>query len=244
MDFAIPATRIFQFFVIVRLSVNPTWRNMIAHKPLLAVTLALLLSGCSCVDTNNSTNAPKDLNEMPNKDNPKESALGSGRMQVAMGDPMKEGSSKVAEAIVHVRPVKGGKPQGTVKFIRVPGGVRVVADITGLTPGKHGIHVHEHGDCGGDDASHAGAHFNPTNTKHGGPDSDERHVGDLGNVTADASGVAHYDYIDHVISLEGKNSIVGRSLVIHAGEDDFTTQPTGNSGGRIGCGVIEAVSSR
>ena len=219
---------------------------MIARNQLFAFAVSLLLTGCSCVDStkSNSKDAPKDLNEMPN-DNTKQTSFENARVQVAMGDPMKDAAgSKVREAIVHVHPVKGGNPKGTVKFIRVPGGVRVIADITGLSPGKHGFHVHEHGDCGGDAASHAGGHFNPTNSKHGGPDSDDRHAGDLGNVTAEANGVAHYDYIDHMISFEGKDSIIGKSIVIHADEDDFKTQPTGNSGARIACGIIEAVPSK
>jgi Cu-Zn family superoxide dismutase len=128
-----------------------------------------------------------------------------------------------------------------VTFTKVKGGVQIIADIDGLTPGKHGFHVHEFGDCG-KNGDAAGAHFNPTNQKHGGPDSPERHVGDFGNLEANSHGHAHYERIDKLIQLEGKNSIIGRSIMIHADEDDFTTQPTGASGARIGCGVIEIES--
>lgn len=127
---------------------------------------------------------------------------------------------------------------GTVTFMQQQNGVRIIADVAGLTPGKHGFHIHEHGDCSAADASSAGGHFNPTNTKHGGPDSEERHAGDLGNLDADKSGFAHYDRVDTVISLQGPNSIIGKSIVIHADEDDLKTDPAGKSGPRIGCGVI------
>jgi Cu-Zn family superoxide dismutase len=121
-------------------------------------------------------------------------------------------------------------------------GIQIVADLDGLSPGSHGFHIHEKGDCSGDDASLAGGHFNPTNAKHGGPDSAERHVGDLGNVIADKNGHAHYERLDKIISLKGPNSIIGRSVVIHSKEDDYKTQPAGNSGERIACGVIKIFS--
>lgn len=128
---------------------------------------------------------------------------------------------------------------GTVTFTATPSGVQIVANLTGLTPGEHGFHIHEKGDCSAPDFSSAGGHFNPTNSRHGGPDSPERHVGDLGNLVADANGHAHYERLDSVIQLAGDATIIGRSVVIHEKPDDFTTQPTGNSGSRIGCGVIK-----
>jgi Cu-Zn family superoxide dismutase len=145
----------------------------------------------------------------------------------------------VTKAVAVLKPTEGNKVQGTVTFTTVEGGVLVVADVYNLTPGKHGFHVHEHGDCSAHDASSAGGHFNPGKTKHGGPDSAERHAGDLGNLEADKDGKAHYSRVDKMITLNGSDSIVTRSVVVHAGEDDFVTQPTGNSGPRIACGVIE-----
>jgi Cu-Zn family superoxide dismutase len=136
-------------------------------------------------------------------------------------------------------PTKGSKVTGSATFTLVDGGVAISADVYGLTPGKHGFHVHEHGDCSSADGSSAGGHFNPLGTRHGGPDSAERHAGDLGNLVADASGHAHYERLDKVITLEGRNSIVGRSLVVHASSDDLISQPAGNAGGRLACGVIE-----
>lgn len=144
----------------------------------------------------------------------------------------------VRKAVAKVRAVKNYEIQGSVVFTQVDGGVQIMADVEGLSPGAHGFHVHEFGDCSGHGAA-AGGHFNPTKSKHGGPDSLERHVGDLGNLIADDKGQAHYERIDKLISLEGPHSIVGRSIVIHANPDDFVTQPTGASGDRIACGVIE-----
>ena len=147
----------------------------------------------------------------------------------------------VSEATALVQPAKGQSVSGKVTFRQVSGGVEVIADIEGLTPGKHGFHIHEKGDCSAPDFASAGGHFNPDGKKHGGPDSPERHIGDLGNLYADAQGKAHYERVDSYLKLNGDNSIIGRSIVIHAKPDDYTTQPTGNSGDRIGCGLIQAV---
>lgn len=142
-----------------------------------------------------------------------------------------------ARAIIN--PTKNNRVQGVVTFTKVEDGVLIVADIENLEPGKHGFHIHEFGDCSAPDGSSAGGHFNPKNTKHGAPDAIERHAGDLGNLAADERGRAHYRRVDKVITLEGESTIIGRSVIIHANEDDFKTQPTGNAGGRVGCGVIE-----
>lgn len=134
----------------------------------------------------------------------------------------------------------GSQVTGTVTFTKVGDEVQMVADITGLTPGKHGFHIHEKGDCSAADASSAGAHFNLTAThKHGGPATADRHEGDLGNIEADASGKAHLDWKGKM-SLSGANSIIGKSVVVHEKEDDLKTDPSGNSGARQACGAIEA----
>jgi superoxide dismutase, Cu-Zn family len=148
-------------------------------------------------------------------------------------------SAAPSRGISIVHPTVGNKVTGTVTFTPVADGVQVHAEIAGLTPGKHGFHIHEFGDCSAADASSAGAHFNPTNQPHAGPDAASRHEGDMGNVEADASGNAKLDYVDHQISLanDGKSAI-GRSVVVHAKADDLKTQPSGDSGVRIACGVI------
>ncbi len=149
-------------------------------------------------------------------------------------------ATSITQAVVTINPTKGNQARGSVTFTQVEGGVKVTANIQGLTPGKHGFHIHEFGDCSADDASSAGGHFNPTHTKHGGPDSAERHAGDLGNIVADATGKASYERVDKVIKLNGEDTIVGRSVIVHANPDDYVTQPTGNAGARVGCGIIIA----
>jgi Cu-Zn family superoxide dismutase len=152
-----------------------------------------------------------------------------------------EFENNVIEAKSKVFPTKGNEARGEVFFTVIPEGVRIVADFEGLTPGEHGFHIHDKGDCSAADASSAGGHFNPSNSKHGGPESLEKHAGDLGNLTADEQGRAHFEWTTTQITLNGENSIIGRSVVIHADVDDFATQPAGNSGSRVGCGVIEAI---
>lgn len=148
---------------------------------------------------------------------------------------------KYIKAKVLLKPTKGNEVTGEVTFVETDKGVHVVADVDGLKQGKHGFHIHENGDCSAPDGSSAGGHFNPKKALHGGPESAERHVGDLGNVVADDKGHGHYERDDFVITLKGENSIIGRSVVVHSDADDFKTQPTGNSGGRLACGIIEEV---
>jgi Cu-Zn family superoxide dismutase len=148
------------------------------------------------------------------------------------------------EAVATLEPTEGNQVSGTVRFVAEGNTVRVIAEITGLTPGKHGFHIHEKGDCSAPDGSSAGGHFNPTGMPHGSPDAEQHHVGDLGNLTADASGKATLDRAFAFLSLDGENSIVGRGLIVHAGADDLKTQPTGNAGARVACGVITATAGK
>ena len=141
-------------------------------------------------------------------------------------------------AVADLSPTAGNTVRGTVTFTPEAGGVRIIAELAGLTPGEHGFHIHETGDCSALDAASAGDHFNPAGAAHGAPDAPVRHVGDLGNVTADASGNARYDRVDARLSLEGEHSVVGRAIVVHTGADDLTSQPAGNAGSRAACGVI------
>ena len=148
------------------------------------------------------------------------------------------GTSGITKAVAVLHPTKGHAVSGLVTFTVVENGVRVVADVTGLTPGKHGFHIHEYGDCSSEDGSSAGGHFNPAGMPHAMPSSDMRHVGDLGNVEVDSEGKAHLDYVDRVISFTGQNSVIGRGVIVHEKEDDLKTQPTGAAGARVACGVI------
>lgn len=147
---------------------------------------------------------------------------------------------RVTHAIAVVHPTQGHTASGTVRFITVPNGVRVIAEITGLSPnGVHGFHVHEWGDCSAPDATSAGSHYNPDGHPHGGPHDTVRHAGDFGNLQADAQGNAKLDMVFDNISVAGiRNPVIGRSVIVHVKADDLKSQPTGDAGGRIGCGVI------
>src|SRR5947199_8569925 len=147
----------------------------------------------------------------------------AGLIALAQTPAAKSATSSKGISVLH--PTAGNKVSGTVTFTPVADGVQVHAEITGLTPGKHGFHVHEFGDCSAVDASSAGAHFNPTNQPHAGPDTGARHEGDMGNVEADASGGAKLDYVDRQISLTNDaKSVIGRSVVVHAKRDALKTQ--------------------
>nr|CAH7715060.1 unnamed protein product [Callosobruchus chinensis] len=132
---------------------------------------------------------------------------------------------------------------GNIKFVKEDKGVHIEGEIRGLSPGKHGFHIHNLGNIG-PGCTGAGPHFNPHNKTHGGPTDENRHVGDLGNVVADASGVAKISFIDNIIDLQGNHCILGRAVVVHEKEDDLgkggndESLKTGNAGGRLACGVI------
>jgi superoxide dismutase, Cu-Zn family len=143
-----------------------------------------------------------------------------------------------ARALAVLMPTAGSTASGTVTFTVVDGGVRVSAHVEGLAAGDHGFHVHEFGDCSAPDATSAGGHFNPGGAPHAGPDAVARHVGDLGNLTADTQGMASYDRVDPAIRLDGPHGVIGRAVIVHAAPDDLATQPTGGAGARLACGVI------
>lgn len=147
-------------------------------------------------------------------------------------------NSDLLSAVCILYPTEGNETSGIVKFTQTPEGIKIVADVNGLTPGKHGFHIHEFGDCSRLDGKSAGGHFNPDGKKHGAPNSEERHVGDLGNLLANEEGKAYYEMIDSYISFSGPHSIIGRAIIVHSGEDDLISQPTGNAGARLACGVI------
>jgi Cu-Zn family superoxide dismutase len=132
--------------------------------------------------------------------------------------------------------------EGTVRFRESGGNLLANVEVRGLAPNsEHGFHVHEKGDCSAPDASSAGGHFNPTSQPHGLPGSNAHHVGDMKNLRADANGVVKTEVPFTGMTLAaGPNSVVGRSVVVHRDPDDYTSQPAGNSGPRIACGVIVA----
>lgn len=144
-------------------------------------------------------------------------------------------------AVAALEARSGSQVSGTVEFTPTAGGVRVHANVAGLTPGEHGFHIHESGDCSAADAMSAKGHFNPAGKPHGHHGGAERHAGDMPNLVADAAGKASLVAEVPLLSLtEGPDNIVGRSVVVHADPDDYKSQPAGNSGKRIACGTIKA----
>lgn len=155
-----------------------------------------------------------------------------------------EGSmnDSVTKAMATLNPTEGNQVSGTVTFTQESEGVRVVVNLRGFGgAGMHGFHIHEFGDCSAADGTSAGGHFNPEGVAHAGPDAEKRHVGDLGNLSADENGVATADFVDTMLALSGPHSILGRGVIVHAEADDLTSQPTGAAGARLACGVVEAV---
>ncbi len=134
----------------------------------------------------------------------------------------------------------GSAVSGKVSFSEAGGKLRVEATVAGLLPGEHGFHIHEAGDCSAPDASSAKGHFNPAGKAHGHHAGSERHGGDMPNLQANGAGEARFSGEISGLSLGGATGVVGRSVVIHADPDDYKSQPAGNSGKRIACGVIVA----
>jgi len=149
---------------------------------------------------------------------------------------------EAARATAALQPTKGSKAFREATFEQVGDKVRVIVFAQGLKPGaEHGFHIHEAGDCGSGDGMSAKGHFNPHGKPHGDPKSAERHAGDLPSLKAGKDGRARIDATVDAISIgQGAGNIVGRGLIIHADPDDYKTQPTGNAGARIACGVIKA----
>ena len=147
-------------------------------------------------------------------------------------------SGRGAMAMANLNPSEGQTAKGTVHFQdQGEGLVEVVVDLTGVPPGEHGFHVHDKGDCG-NNGQNAGGHFNPTNMVHGAPDAQSHHAGDFGNVTAGANGEVHARFETHSVTVkEGAMSVVGHAVVLHGNPDDLVSQPAGNAGPRIACGV-------
>lgn len=150
-----------------------------------------------------------------------------------------QSSDAATKATAQLQSKSDSKVQGSVIFEKVSAGTLVRAEVKGLKPGgTHGFHVHEKGDCSAKDAASAGDHFNPTKEPHGGATAEHRHLGDLENLVADKNGLAKYERTFPEAELSVA-SLTGRSVVVHEKADDLKTQPSGDSGARIGCGVIK-----
>lgn len=145
-----------------------------------------------------------------------------------------------AAATANLQPTRGNTASGTVRFVQNGDQMRVTGEVTGLKPGaEHGFHIHEKGDCSSGDGMSTGGHFNPVASAHGQHGQGAHHVGDLPSLKADAQGVAKIDFTATSLTLKpGATSILDKGLIVHRDPDDYKTQPTGNSGPRVACGVI------
>jgi Cu-Zn family superoxide dismutase len=149
------------------------------------------------------------------------------------------------EAVAQIAPTQGNTGTGSLALSPSGEGVHISGAIQGLKPdAEFGFHVHEKGDCSAPDGSSAGGHFNPAQAQHGNPTGGAHHAGDMVNIKSNAEGVAQVDTTATGTTLHGDPStdIMGKAIVVHESPDDYTTQPSGNSGKRVACGVISAGS--
>jgi Cu-Zn family superoxide dismutase len=146
-----------------------------------------------------------------------------------------------AKATATIESKSGSKVTGKATFTELPsGGTKVEVWIENATPGSHGLHIHEKGDCSAPDATSAGGHFNPGGMPHAGPTDTQRHAGDFGNITIESNGTGHLELVSDLLTVRpGPNSVVGKAVIFHEKTDDLKTQPTGNAGGRWACGVVQ-----
>jgi Cu-Zn family superoxide dismutase len=152
------------------------------------------------------------------------------------------GNTPSRGAVANIEPLAGGDIKGNVVFTEIePGLVRVTGELKGQTEGPKGFHIHEKGDCSDPKGMSAGGHFNPTGEGHGGPNTPSHHAGDLGNVVFNELGQAKVNMVARGISVSRQrpDGIIGRSAIVHADADDLKTNPSGNSGARLACGVIK-----
>lgn len=158
-------------------------------------------------------------------------------------EPEAEAVEVEEEALVAVAvlmPRADSEMSGKMTFTQTAEGVVVLADIAGVSPGLHGIHLHEKGDCSAEDFTSTGGHYNPTGDPHGGPNDSIRHAGDFGNITVGEDGSGHLELLTDMLRVdpEADNTVIGRAVILHEEEDDLETQPTGAAGARLACGVV------
>jgi Cu-Zn family superoxide dismutase len=192
----------------------------------LGIVVALVLAACSREQPEGAPREPEPTTAAPaEKATPAEPAQ---------------------EAVAQVAPTQGNTVTGSLALSSSPQGVHITGAIQGLKPNaEFGFHVHEKGDCSAPDGSSAGGHFNPTQAQHGNPTGAAHHAGDMVNIRSNGEGVAQVDTTAAGTTLHGDptTDVIGKAIVVHEGPDDYATQPSGNSGKRVACGVIAAPSS-
>ncbi|HKF58623.1 MAG TPA: superoxide dismutase family protein [Blastocatellia bacterium] len=152
-------------------------------------------------------------------------------------------AAKALQATAKLESKSGSSVTGEAEFTEKNGGVEISIQIKGAKPGTHGVHLHDKGDCSAPDAASAGGHFNPDSKSHGAPNVDPHHAGDFGNLTVGANGTGKLKItVKGLTVAPGPHSVVGHAVVIHADTDDMKSQPAGNAGARVACGVVQAES--
>lgn len=192
-----------------------------AHRHVSILTAALVFALAGCAGTSPSA---------------KPEAAASAKPMTGVS------TAQQAEAIL--ASASGSLVSGKLTLVPIKGGVHVTGEIGGFGPGgSHGFHIHEKGDCSAADASSAGGHFNPAGQPHGRAMQGSHHAGDTDNITANPKGIAKVDTYILGVSLGGgsANDISGRAVVVHAAPDDYSSQPAGNAGARVACGVIKVI---
>lgn len=188
---------------------------------LFASASVLILAGCSSMDADTGASATAAA--------------------AAPATPATFQPSTVQQARVNLASASGSLVSGRLALMPMDGGVHVTGEVGGLEPGStHAIHIHETGDCSAADASSAGGHYSPDGQPHGKVGTPTHHAGDMNNIVANAQGVAQVDVHASRTSLGGTNSVLDRAVVVHAAADDYTSQPSGDAGARVACGVISA----
>ncbi len=205
---------------------------------MLALLVAIVLPACST--TKSAANATADAAEDVADATADVATSAAGAVADAAGASYNAVADLFddddVDAAALIRPVMAGSAQGTVTFDQDDDGVEITVSLRDLTPGEHGLHVHTNGSC-----NPPGNHFDPMSTsEHGAPDDamSAKHVGDLGNITANGSGTAEASFEVEGLTLTGANGLVGHAIVVHSGQDDLESQPSGDSGDPVGCGVI------
>jgi len=196
-------------------------------KVILTLTAALALAGLVACKTEKTT----EVTETPA---PAATEAAAPAPPIST-NPAPPGAGQTADVTLQSQ---DPKVSGTVHFTSEAAGVHVVADVKGVKPGQHGFHLHEKGDCSSPDYKSAGGHFNPANAAHACDPTNPRHAGDFGNITVGADGTGHLDVTTTALSFDGPNSLLGKAVILHVGQDDCKTQPTGNAGDRLACGAV------
>lgn len=215
----------------------------------IAFTLPALLLALAACQPSQDQGQPGDEGQPSGAEGqataPAEQPPASGEPGAGSAAPSGAASVAADSAEAEILATEGQDTGGVIRFTRVGDEVRIEGTVTGLTPGEHGFHIHATGDCSAPDASSAGGHFDTGGHPHGPPDSppDQHHLGDFGNITADENGEAQVSLTSSRLSMSGPDSIIGKAVIVHADPDDLHSQPSGNAGARVGCGVIQPVGT-